>query len=192
MVYGYARVSTKLQETDGNSLEAQEEQLRAAGAVEIYRDTFTGTKAERPELERLKRKLVAGDKVIVTKLDRLARSTEDGLSLIKGWTEQGISIHVLNMGLIDHTPTGKLILTVMLAFAEFERDMIVERTQEGRVLARRDPNYKEGRKKKFTRAQMEHALNLLDTHSYKQVEALTGISKSTLIRAKREKVSGHV
>lgn len=108
MVYGYARVSTKLQETDGNSLEAQEEQLRAAGAVEIYRDTFTGTKAERPELERLKRKLVAGDKVIVTKLDRLARSTEDGLSLIKGWTEQGISIHVLNMGLIDHTPTGKL------------------------------------------------------------------------------------
>lgn len=187
MVYGYARVSTKLQETDGNSLEAQEEQLRAAGAVEIYRDTFTGTKAERPELERLKRKLVAGDKVIVTKLDRLARSTEDGLSLIKGWTEQGISIHLLNMGLIDHTPTGKLILTVMLAFAEFERDMIVERTQEGRVLARRDPNYKEGRKKKFTRAQMEHALNLLDTHSYKQVEALTGISKSTLIRAKREK-----
>lgn len=174
MVYGYARVSTKLQETDGNSLEAQEEQLRAAGAVEIYRDTFTGTKAERPELERLKRKLVAGDKVIVTKLDRLARSTEDGLSLIKGWTEQGISIHVLNMGLIDHTPTGKLILTVMLAFAEFERDMIIERTQEGRVLARRDPNYKEGRKKKFTRAQMEHALNLLDTHSYKQVEALTG------------------
>ena len=84
----------------------------------------------------MKRKLVAGDKVIVTKLDRLARSTEDGLSLIKGWTEQGISIHVLNMGLIDHTPTGKLILTVMLAFAEFERDMIVERTQEGRVLAR--------------------------------------------------------
>ena len=192
MVYGYARVSTKLQETDGNSLEAQEEQLRAAGAVEIYRDTFTGTKAERPELERLKRKLVAGDKVIVTKLDRLARSTEDGLSLIKEWAEQGISIHVLNMGLIDHTPTGKLILTVMLAFAEFERDMIVERTQEGRVLARRDPNYKEGRKKKFTRAQMEHALNLLDTHSYKQVEALTGISKSTLIRAKWEKVSGHV
>lgn len=189
MVYGYARVSTKLQETDGNSLEAQEEQLRAAGAVEIYRDTFTGTKAERPELERLKRKLLAGDKVIVTKLDRLARSTEDGLSLIKGWTEQGISIHVLNMGLIDHTPTGKLILTVMLAFAEFERDMIVERTQEGRVLARRDPNYKEGRKKKFTRAQMEHALNLLDTHSYKQVEALTGISKSTLIRAKRERNS---
>lgn len=187
MVYGYARVSTKLQETDGNSLEAQEEQLRASGAVEIYRDTFTGTKAERPELERLKRKLVAGDKVIVTKLDRLARSTEDGLSLIKEWAEQGISIHVLNMGLIDHTPTGKLILTVMLGFAEFERDMIVERTQEGRVLARRDPNYKEGRKKKFTRAQMEHALNLLDTHSYKQVEALTGISKSTLIRAKREK-----
>ena len=120
MVYGYARVSTKLQETDGNSLEAQEEQLRASGVVEIYRDTFTGTKAERPELERLKRKLVAGDKVIVTKLDRLARSTEDGLSLIKGWTEQGISIHVLNMGLIDHTPTGKLILGGLILMKVFE------------------------------------------------------------------------
>lgn len=134
MVYGYARVSTKLQETDGNSLEAQEEQLRASGAVEIYRDTFTGTKAERPELERLKRKLVAGDKVIVTKLDRLARSTEDGLSLIKEWAEQGISIHVLNMGLIDHTPTGKLILTVMLGFAEFERDMIMSVRRKGGFL----------------------------------------------------------
>ena len=107
--------------------------------------------------------------------------------MIKEWRSRAFRSTYLNMGLIDHTPTGKLILTVMLGFAEFERDMIIERTQEGRVLARRDPNYKEGRKKKFTRAQMEHALNLLDTHSYKQVEALTGISKSTLIRAKREK-----
>lgn len=108
MVYGYARVSTKLQETDGNSLEAQEEQLRVAGAVEIYRDTFTGTKAERPELERLKRKLVAGDKVIVTKLDRLARSTEDGLSLIKGWTEQGISIPCVKYGIDRSYPNREI------------------------------------------------------------------------------------
>lgn len=91
------------------------------------------------------------------------------------------------MGCIDNTPTGKLILTVMLAFAEFERDMIVERTQEGRAIARLNPDYKEGRKKKFTSPQINHALELLETHSYKQVEALTGISKSTLIRAKRER-----
>ena len=185
MVYGYARVSTKLQATDGNSLESQEKQLQSAGATIIYKDAFTGTKTDRPELDKLKEKLVPGDKIIVTKLDRLARSTEDGLSLIKEWHEKDITVHVLNMGCIDSTPTGKLILTVMLAFAEFERDMICERTQEGRAIARLNPEYREGRKKKYSKAQMKHALELLNTHSYKQVEALTGISKSTLIRAKR-------
>ena len=186
MIYGYARVSTKLQAIDGNSLESQERHLRESGASIIYKDTFTGTKADRPELDKLKENLMPGDKIIVTKLDRLARSTEDGLTLVKEWNEKNITVHVLNMGCIDNTPTGKLILTVMLAFAEFERDMIYERTQEGRVIARQNPEYKEGRKKKYTKAQMDHALELLETHSYKQVEKMTGISKSTLIRAKRE------
>lgn len=191
MVYGYSRVSTKLQATDGNSLESQEMQLRDAGASIIYKDAFSGTKAERPELDKLKSILAPGDKVIVTKLDRLARSTEDGLELIKLWMENGISIHVLNMGLIDNTPTGRLILTVLLAFAEFERDMIIERTQEGRAIARANADstgYKEGRKKKFTKRQIDHALELLETHSYNQVAEMLGISKSTLIRAKRELV----
>lgn len=187
MVYGYARVSTKLQAADGNSLESQERQLRDAGAAELYKDTFTGTKADRPELDKLKKVLQPGDKVIVTKLDRLARSTEDGLTLIKEWNARNITVHVLNMGCIDDTPTGRLILTVMLAFAEFERDMIVERTQEGRAIARQNPGYKEGRKKKFTREQIEHALELLENHSYYQVERLTGISKSTLIREKKNR-----
>lgn len=186
MVYGYARVSTKLQAIDGNSLEAQEQKLKDAGANMIFKDAFTGTKFERPELEKLKSKLVSGDKIIVTKLDRLARSTEEGLALIKYWNANNITVHVLNMGCIDNTPTGKLILTVMLAFAEFERDMICERTQEGRAIARLNPDYKDGRKKKYSKAQIKHALELLESHSYTQVEAMTGISKSTLIRAKRE------
>ena len=185
MIYGYARVSTKLQATDGNSLESQENQLRDAGATVIYKDAFSGTKSKRPELDKLKKKLLPGDKIIVTKLDRLARSTEDGLALIKEWNTNNITVHVLNMGCIDNTPTGKLILTVMLAFAEFERDMIVERTQEGRAIARLDPEYREGRKKKYSEAQIKLALELLDTNSYKQVEKMTGISKSTLIRNKR-------
>lgn len=185
MIYGYARVSTKLQASDGNSLESQEMQLRDAGATIIYKDTFTGTKSERPELDKLKEQLIPGDKIVVTKLDRLARSTEDGLALIKDWNANNIMVHVLNMGCIDNTPTGKLILTVMLAFAEFERDMIVERTQEGRAIARLDPKYREGRKKKYSKAQIKLALKLLDTNSYKQVEKMTGISKSTLIRNKR-------
>lgn len=184
-IYGYARVSTKLQANDGNSLEAQKKQLYDAGATAIYEDAFTGTKADRPELDKLKNILEPGDKVIVTKLDRLARSTEDGLELIKLWMDKGISIHVLNMGLIDNTPTGRLIMTVLLAFAEFEHDMILERTQEGRAIARLNPEYKEGRKKKYTQAQLDHAINLLKTYSYKQVEAMVGISKSTLIREHR-------
>lgn len=187
MIYGYARVSTKLQASDGNSLEAQALQLKQAGASKIYKDAFTGTKAARPELDKLKEILRKGDRIIVTKLDRLARSTEDGLNLVKHWHDQGISIHVLNMGLIDSTPSGKLILTVMLAFAEFERDMICERTQEGRAIARLDPEYKEGRKKKFTRQQIAHALDLLENNSYTQVVKMTGISKSTLIRANNDK-----
>lgn len=187
MIYGYARVSTKLQASDGNSLEAQALQLKQAGASKIYKDAFTGTKAARPELDKLKEVLRKGDRIIVTKLDRLARSTEDGLNLVKHWHDQGISIHVLNMGLIDSTPSGKLILTVMLAFAEFERDMICERTQEGRAIVRLDPEYKEGRKKKFTRQQIAHALDLLENNSYTQVVKMTGISKSTFIRANNDK-----
>ena len=77
-------------------------------------------------------------------------------------------------------------MTVMLAFAEFGRDMIVERTQEGRGIARLNPDYRDGRKKKYSKAMMLHALELLRNNSYRQVEELTGISKSTLIRAKKE------
>lgn len=181
MVYGYARVSTKLQATDGNSLESQEKQLIDAGASIIFKDAFTVTKVDLPELDNLKSKLQTGDKVIVTKLDRLARSTEDGLALIKDWSDHNMSVHVLNMGCIDNTTTGKQ----QLAFAEFEHDMIVERTQEGRAIARLNPDYKDGRKKKFSKRQIEHALELLNTYSYKQVETMTGISKSTIVRAKK-------
>ena len=86
----------------------------------------------------------------------------------------------------NNTPTGKLIRNIMLAFAEFERDMIVERTQEGKAIAKQNPDFKEGRPKKFSKVQINHALDLLSEYSYKQVEQMTGISKSTLIRAKRK------
>jgi DNA invertase Pin-like site-specific DNA recombinase len=91
------------------------------------------------------------------------------------------------MGLVENTLTGNLILTVMLAFAEYERGMIVERTQTGKAVARQNPNFREGRPKKFTAVQIQHAMELLDSgKSYKQVEAMTGISKSTLIRAQKK------
>lgn len=91
------------------------------------------------------------------------------------------------MGMMDNTPTGRLIRNVMLAFAEFERDMIVERTQEGKNIAKMNEGFREGRPRKFSNAQIELALNLLNEYSYKQVEQMTGISKSTLIRNIKER-----
>lgn len=92
------------------------------------------------------------------------------------------------MGLIENTLTGNLILTVMLAFAEYERGMIVERTQMGKAAARQNPNFKDGRPKKYSSAQIALALDLLnDGKTYREVENMTGISKSTLVRAKRDK-----
>lgn len=188
MIYGYARVSTKGQAKDGNSLEGQETVLKEAGAEIIFSDVFTGTKAHRPELDKLLSQIKEGDKLIVTKLDRVARSATQGIELVNSLLNKGVTVHILNMGIMDNTPTGKLIRTIMLAFAEFERDMIVERTQEGKAIAKQNPNFTEGRPKKFGREQIELALSLLEENSYKQVEAKTGISKSTLIRAKKERV----
>ncbi|CUX32573.1 Putative DNA-invertase from lambdoid prophage Rac [Clostridium sp. C105KSO15] len=168
MVYGYARVSTKGQARDGNSLESQQNELMAAGSEKIYSDAFTGTKAHRPELDKLMEELVSGDKLIVTKLDRIARSATQGFEMVQQLLSNGISIHVLNMGLMDNIPTGRLILHIMLAFAEFERDMIVERTQEGKAIAKTKDDYREGRPKKYSRQQIELALKLLADHSYKE------------------------
>lgn len=190
MVYGYARVSTKGQAKDGNSLEGQKTELREAGAEIIFSDAFTGTKAHRPELDKLLSQIQEGDKLIVTKLDRIARSVTQGIELVNSLIEKGVTVHILNMGIMDNTPQGKLMRTIMLAFAEFERDMIIERTQEGKEIAKQKPDYKEGRPKKFGRKQIELALSLLEENSYKQVEEQTGISKSTLIRAKRAKSQG--
>lgn len=188
MVYGYARVSTKGQAKDGNSLEAQEKALTEAGAERIYKEAFTGTKKERPELTKLLNEVVAGDKIIVTKLDRVARSAIQGIELIDNLLEKGVSVHILNMGEMNNTPTGKLIRTIFLAFAEFERDMIVDRTQEGKAIAKKDPDFREGRPPLYDDEKIAFALELLESKSYSQVTKLTGISKSTLIRAKKKKI----
>lgn len=188
MIYGYCRVSTQGQAKDGNSLEAQEKLLKENGAQEIYSDAFTGTKAHRPELDKLLDKLHPGDKLVITKLDRIARSASQGIELVQALLDKGIIVHVLNMGLLDNTPTGKLIRNIMLAFAEFERDMIIERTQEGKAIAKKQPDFSEGRPPLYSKKQIQHALGLLQSYSYRQVTELTGISKSTLIRAKNKAV----
>ena len=132
MTFGYARVSTKTQARDGNSLDAQQAALTAAGAEKIYTDTFTGTKIERPEFDRLRAQLRRGDVLIVTKLDRLARSVSQASGLITEMIDEGITINVLNLGILSNDSVNTLLRNVLLSFAQFERDMIVQRTQEAR------------------------------------------------------------
>lgn len=181
MKYGYARVSTVNQD-----LETQVQALEKEGCAVIYSEKFTGTKTDRPKFRELLFKLEAGDTLVVTKLDRFARSTVDAIQTVKQLFNRGVKVHVLNMGLVEDTPTGRLIFNIMSSFAEFERDMIVERTQEGKAIAKQRNDFREGRPKKYSSKQIDHALKLLEINSYKEVGAITGISKSTLIRAKRK------
>lgn len=150
MIYGYARVSTKGQAENGNSLTDQESKLRNAGAEVVFSDAFTGTKKDRPELDKLLKQIGEGDTLIVTKLDRVARSIKCGAELIEELMDRGVTLNILNLGRLDNTPSGKLMRNVFLAFAEFERDMIVERTTEGKKVAKLDPEWREGRPQKDT------------------------------------------
>lgn len=184
MKYGYARVSTIHQD-----LEVQLQQLEKENCDQIFSEKFTGTSKKRVEFQKLINLLREGDTLVVTKLDRFARSTQDAIEIIKDLFNRNIKVHVLNMGVIENTPTGRLIFTIFSAFAEFERDMIVERTQEGKMLAKQNPDFREGRPNKFSKQQINHALTLLENHSYKQVEDMTGISVSTLVRAKKKKAA---
>ncbi len=188
MRYGYARVSTKGQAAQGNSIEDQVELLKKAGCEEIISEAYSGTSLERPEFEKLLGRLQKGDVLITTKLDRFARTAAAGSTLIRSLLEKGVSVHILNMGVIDDSPIGRVIVNVLLAFAEFERDMIIERTQAGKAIARKKAGFREGRPPKFSQAQKELAVRLIleDHHSYSQVAQETGISKATLVRCVRE------
>ena len=187
MIFGYARVSTKGQQDKGNSLEDQQQRLRESGAQKIVIEQYTGTTTHRPKFDALLQNLKAGDTLKVTKLDRFARTAADGSSLIKKLLDRGVSVHILNMGLIDDTSTGRLIVNILLSFAEFERDMIVERTQSGKEIARTKEGYREGRPP-IDAARKNHAVEMImKKHTYKETAEATGLSKSTIIRAVRAK-----
>lgn len=187
MKYGYIRVSTRGQASEGNGLEAQREALKAAGAEVLFEDVMTGRVVDRPAFDEMLEKVQSGDEIMVTKLDRFARSVAQASELIGKLLDDGVTVYVLNVGKLDNSPSGKLMRNMLLAFAEFERDLIVERTQEGKAIARQKSGYHEGRPPKFSKQQVDHALELLENYSYKQVAEMTGISKSTLVRRKRER-----
>lgn len=187
-VYGYARVSTKSQE-DNTSLESQISTLKENGAIEVFSEVCTGATMERPQFMILESKLKKGDTLIITKLDRFTRSTEKGISKIKELTEKGVKVNILNMGVVDLTNAmGNMMFTILSAFAEYEKDCIVERMKEGKAIAKQSNDFREGRPQVHKNSQKQHALELLISgKTYREVEQLTGISKSTLIRYKNNK-----
>ena len=183
MIIGYARVSTIEQ-----NLKPQIEELQNAGAEKIYSEKYTGTTTERPVFDEVMKTLKTGDTLIVTKLDRLARNLSEALNVVDELFSRNVAIDVLNLGRIDNTPSGKLIFNVFMSFAQFERDLIVSRTQEGKAYARKhDPNYHDGRPRKFSKEQLELAYTLRKQgYTYRMIEKSTGISTATQRRRFKE------
>ena len=157
MKYGYARVST-----DGQSVDAQVRQLRAAGAEKVFRETASGARADRAQLRRVLDHLDKGDVLTVTRLDRLARSTRDLLNTLAAITGKGAGFRSLHDAWADTTTAhGRLMLTVLGGLAEFERELIRARTGEGRVRAKAK-GVKMGRKPKLTEHQRKEAIKRRD------------------------------
>ncbi|MEK4820254.1 recombinase family protein [Priestia sp. FSL R5-0680] len=188
MKYGYARVSSV-----GQNLTAQIRQLKEAGCEGVFKEKVSGRKKEdREQFNILLEKVEKGDTIVVTKLDRFARSTKDALSTIEYLNNKGVSLVVLNMGgdkVDTATAIGKLMITVLSGIAEFEADMIKERQLEGIEEAKKRGVYK-GRPAKYTEKHrgLQHAIELFhnrDTNklTVKEIEEITKISRATLYRA---------
>lgn len=184
-VYGYARVSTQEQ-----NLKDQVEKLIKNGvkSSNLYQEKFTGTTAKRPQFEVLKAKLHDGDELIVAKLDRLGRKTSDVISFLDQCSNKNITVNVLNMGRLDNTPGGRLMRNVISAFSEYERDMIVSRTQEGKAFAKaHNSHYREGRPKRVITDRYEKIYKYSLEHSIRETALTTGVSESTVKRIRRQK-----
>ena len=175
-VYGYARVSTA-----GQSLNEQKETLKNSGAEIILSEKYSGTTTSRPQFEKLVNLIEPNDTLIVTKLDRFARNTREALNLIDDLLTEKIMIKVLNLGTIDNTPMGRMIVRTLLSVAEMERDMIIERTQAGKAFARQhNPNYKEGRPRRQKDGRSTAILEFSLTHTVKSTAEAFGVSVRTV------------
>jgi DNA invertase Pin-like site-specific DNA recombinase len=181
-IIGYARVST-----DGQTVDAQIAALKAAGAARIYRETASGAKAERRELRRALKSMTAGDTLLVTRLDRLARSTRDLLNILDAVARAGAGFRSLADVWADTTtPHGRLMLTVLGGLAEFERELIRTRTGEGRARAKTRGVHM-GRPPKLTAHQKREALNALADGSVSQADLARrfNVSQATISRLSR-------
>jgi DNA invertase Pin-like site-specific DNA recombinase len=179
MIYGYARVST-----DGQSVAAQVAALRKHGAGKVFREVASGAKTDRAQLRRLLDQLDAGDVLIVTRLDRLARSTRDLLNTLAAITDKKAGFRSLGDAWADTTTAhGRLMLTVLGGLAEFERDLIRARTGEGRERAKAR-GVKMGRRPKLTAHQKSEAIRRRDElgEPMREIARSYNVSHSTISR----------
>jgi DNA invertase Pin-like site-specific DNA recombinase len=178
MIVGYARVST-----DGQSVADQVAALKAAGAAKVYSEKMSGARSDRPQLTKAIEGLASGDTLIVTRLDRLARSTRDLLNVLATVADQGASFKSLADTWIDtSSPTGKLMLTVLGGLAEFERSLIKARCDVGIARARAN-GVRFGRKPKLNVYQRQEAIRRRDAGEPQSAIARTfGVDQSTVSR----------
>ena len=177
MIIGYARVSTEQQ-----NLDRQTDALNQFGVDVLYTEKMTGTKSDRPELDKVRLQARAGDTVVVESLSRLGRSTKDLLNLVDVFNKSEVKLVSLKESVDTSTPTGKLLLTVLSAICQFERDLTVQRTSEGLAAAR--ARGRKGGRPAADKKDVDKAVKLYNaqTHSIKEIVALTGISQATLYR----------
>lgn len=176
---GYGRVSTQDQ-----NLEAQADALKAAGVHKIFIEKITGTKASRPELDKLREQMRQGDTLVVTRLDRLGRSTKDLLALSAELEQKGVELEVLEQNINTKSPEGRFYFTMIAAVAELERAYLVARTKDGLAAARARGRLG-GRKPKLSEAQKKQVKKLYDAKelTVREIAALFNITPPTVYRA---------
>lgn len=181
-VFGYARVSTEQQ-----NLDRQLDMLQKYGVDHIYNEKMTGTKRNRPELDKLLERLTEGDTVVVESLSRLGRSTKDLIWLMETFNSKGVNLVSLKESIDTTTSTGKLLFTLMSAIAQFERDVIADRTREGLNSAR--ARGRKGGRPRTDSDKLRKAIKLYNTQQYSlaEIEDMTGVKRSTLYRGIRSK-----
>lgn len=177
-IFGYARVSTEAQ-----NLDRQLDALQKYGVDHVYNEKMTGTKRDRPELAKMLDRMTEGDTVVIESLSRLGRSTKDLIELTELFHSKGVNLVSLKESIDTNTSTGKLLFTLMSAIAQFERDVIADRTREGLKSAR--ARGRMGGRPRTNGESVKKALKLYHTGQYtvREIEELTGVKRDTLYRS---------